>query len=93
VAELDTWLGELKLSGYEVIEIDHHLDEMNPSILISPRGYQGKRTVIILRPYVPFDWPWSLIVTETKVDSEEKEFEEFDEMADWVMGKLREWDD
>ena len=86
---LETWLNELRLSGYQVKEIDHTAAELEPSYLID---MDDDNYIVIFRACVPFDWPWSVVVAGPNGEGREIEFEEFDDMADWVTNKLREWD-
>jgi hypothetical protein len=74
-SELTTWLGELKLAGYKVIE------------LYGWYWIQGKSSLTVW--IVPTDEGYKVSWAQGVGRGFKKTFASFDEMADWVGDKLR----
>jgi hypothetical protein len=83
---LDNWIKELKLSGYNVRAVEHYHDELNDSYLIEVGDGTG---VTVLQANVLFDWPWSAVVFGRGGEDVSREFDTFDDVADWVNEMLR----
>jgi hypothetical protein len=80
---LETWVGELKLAGYRVRKLTQMMGG-KPVYSIS----HGIVTVLVQPRVVPFDWPWSVLALEGPREIN-KDFDSFEEMAEWVNEMLR----